>query len=208
MQGRNLLGNWSLLLFLSTDTKLCCPSPNYFIPLQETERLQLTNFGSPISSLTRKQLITPLPVITKNLTNLAASHFQTCICWKVSWEVCFLAEEVFCEVSICMILQETKVYVTTRKMYTLLTTFWDKISWSSKDLNNVIMWISWMNAHFGIILVVNKERCLLSCYKLGTKKKILSPHEESNLRPSDSVLQCSTTEPQRVHGERGPLQSS
>ena len=65
-----------------------------------------------------------------------------------------------------------------------------------------------MNAHFGIILVVNKERCLLSCYKLGTKKKILSPHEELNLRPSDSVLQCSTTEPQRVHGERGPLQSS
>ena len=40
------------------------------------------------------------------------------------------------------------------------------------------------------------------------KEKILSPHEESNLRPSDSVLQCSTTEPQRVHGERGPLQSS
>ena len=108
MQGRNLLGNWSLLLFLSTDTKLCCPSPNYFIPLQETERLQLTNFGSPISSLTRKQFITPLPVITKKLTNLAASHFQTCICWKVSWEVCFLAEEVFCEVSICMILQKKK----------------------------------------------------------------------------------------------------
>ena len=175
MQGRNLLGNWSLLLFLSTDTKLCCPSPNYFIPLQETERLQLTNFGSPISSLTRKQLITPLPVITKKLTNLAASHFQTCICWKVSWEVCFLAEEVFCEVSICMILQETKVYVTTRKVYTLLTTFWNKISWSSKDLNNVIMWISWMNAHFGIILVVNKERCLLSCHKLGTKKKFWVP---------------------------------
>ena len=27
------------------------------------------------------------------------------------------------------------------------------------------------------------------------KEKILSPHEESNLKPSDSVLQCSTTEP-------------
>ena len=26
------------------------------------------------------------------------------------------------------------------------------------------------------------------------KEKILSPHEESNLRPSDSTLQCSTTE--------------
>ena len=40
------------------------------------------------------------------------------------------------------------------------------------------------------------------------KEKILSPHEESNLRPSDSVLRCSTTEPQRLHGERGLLRSS
>ena len=30
---------------------------------------------------------------------------------------------------------------------------------------------------------------------VGTKKKILSPYEESNLRPSDSALRCSTTEP-------------
>ena len=37
------------------------------------------------------------------------------------------------------------------------------------------------------------------------KEKILSPHEESNLRPSDSVLRCSTTEPQRLHSERGLL---
>ena len=29
------------------------------------------------------------------------------------------------------------------------------------------------------------------------KEKILSPHEESNLRPSDSALRCPTTEPQR-----------
>ena len=40
------------------------------------------------------------------------------------------------------------------------------------------------------------------------KEKILSPHEESNLRPSDSALQCSTTEPQRLYGERGLLRSS
>ena len=33
-------------------------------------------------------------------------------------------------------------------------------------------------------------------------------NEESNLRPSDSALQYSTTEPQRLHGERGLLQSS
>ena len=29
------------------------------------------------------------------------------------------------------------------------------------------------------------------------KEKILSPHEESNLTPSDFMLRCSTTEPQR-----------
>ena len=40
------------------------------------------------------------------------------------------------------------------------------------------------------------------------KEKILSPHEESNLRSSDSALRCSTTEPQRLHGERGLLRSS
>ena len=40
------------------------------------------------------------------------------------------------------------------------------------------------------------------------KEKILSPHEESNLRPSDSAFRCSTTEPQRPHGERGLLRSS
>ena len=30
------------------------------------------------------------------------------------------------------------------------------------------------------------------------KEKILSPHE-ANLRPSDSALRCSTTEPLRLH---------
>ena len=39
------------------------------------------------------------------------------------------------------------------------------------------------------------------------KEKILSSHGESNLRPLDSALQCSTTEPQRLYGEWGPLQS-
>ena len=49
------------------------------------------------------------------------------------------------------------------------------------------------------------------CFCLFTsvgQKKILSPHEESNLRPSDSAHWCSTTEPQRLHGERGQLRSS
>ena len=35
------------------------------------------------------------------------------------------------------------------------------------------------------------------------KEEILSPHEESNLRPSDSAFRCSTTEPQRLHGNYG-----
>ena len=42
----------------------------------------------------------------------------------------------------------------------------------------------------------------MSCHECG------SPHEESNLRPLDSAFQCSTTEPQRLYGERGLLQSS
>ena len=40
------------------------------------------------------------------------------------------------------------------------------------------------------------------------KEKILSPYEELNLRPLDSMLWCSTTEPQRLHGEQGLLWSS
>ena len=40
------------------------------------------------------------------------------------------------------------------------------------------------------------------------QRKILSSHEESNFRPSDSALRCSATEPQRLHGERSPLRSS
>ena len=43
---------------------------------------------------------------------------------------------------------------------------------------------------------------------VGRKKKILSPHEESNLRLQDSALRRSTTEPQRLYGERGLLWSS
>ena len=30
-----------------------------------------------------------------------------------------------------------------------------------------------------------------SCHERGTKKKILSRHEESNLRPLDTALRCS-----------------
>ena len=40
------------------------------------------------------------------------------------------------------------------------------------------------------------------------RRKMLSPHEERNLRPLDSALRCSTTEPQRPCGELGLLRSS
>ena len=46
------------------------------------------------------------------------------------------------------------------------------------------------------------------CHERGTKEKILSPHEESSLRPSNSALRCFTTEPHRLHGEWGLLRSS
>ena len=49
---------------------------------------------------------------------------------------------------------------------------------------------------------VKKSRKMFFCLvKSG------SPHEESNLRPLDSVLWCSTTEPQRLYGEQGTFQS-
>ena len=37
------------------------------------------------------------------------------------------------------------------------------------------------------------------------QEKLLSHHEESNLRPLDSALRCSTTESQRLHKERGNI---
>ena len=37
--------------------------------------------------------------------------------------------------------------------------------------------------------------------RIWGKEKILSPHEESNLGLSDSAIQCSTTEPQRLCGD-------
>ena len=42
---------------------------------------------------------------------------------------------------------------------------------------------------------------------VGRTKICLSPLEESNLRPLDSALRCSTTEPQRFYSERGLLRN-
>ena len=49
---------------------------------------------------------------------------------------------------------------------------------------------------------------VLIIVKNNTQEKMSFKNEESNLRPLDSTLQCSTTEPQRLYSERGLLQSS
>lgn len=46
----------------------------------------------------------------------------------------------------------------------------------------------------------NRERFFFVLSLAWDKEKILNPHEELNLRPSDSALQCSTTDPQRLYG--------
>ena len=46
---------------------------------------------------------------------------------------------------------------------------------------------------------VTKKRKLFFCLV----EKLLSPHEESNLRPLDSTLRCSTTKPKRLCDEQG-----
>ena len=53
-----------------------------------------------------------------------------------------------------------------------------------------------------------REICFFVLSQAWDKEKILSPHEESNLRPLDSVSWYSTTEPWWLYGEQGPLQSS
>ena len=50
-------------------------------------------------------------------------------------------------------------------------------------------------------LDIEKDVFVLS--RAWDKEKILSPHEESTLRPSDSALRCSTIELQRLHVEDG-----
>ena len=51
-----------------------------------------------------------------------------------------------------------------------------------------------------------KDVCVLS--RARVKETILSSREESNLRPSDSALRCSITEPQRLYSEQSLLRSS
>ena len=51
-----------------------------------------------------------------------------------------------------------------------------------------------------------KEKVVFCLVSSVRKKNI--PHEESNLKPSDSALRCFTTEPQRLYGKQFPLRSS
>ena len=44
--------------------------------------------------------------------------------------------------------------------------------------------------------------------QVWVKEENVSSHKESNLRPSESTLCCSITEPQRLYGEQGLLRSS
>ena len=48
------------------------------------------------------------------------------------------------------------------------------------------------------------EKDFFALSRAWDKEKNLSPHEESSLRPSDSALGCSTTEPQRLRWARNP----
>ena len=57
------------------------------------------------------------------------------------------------------------------------------------------------------VFLVGKD-VFSSCHARGTKNKILTPCEESNLRPSDSAFRRSTTELQRLYGKQGPLRGS
>ena len=44
-------------------------------------------------------------------------------------------------------------------------------------------------------------RCFFVLSRAWDKVKIMSSRQESSLRPSDSALQYSTTEPQKLYGE-------
>ena len=71
-----------------------------------------------------------------------------------------------------------------------------------------LSWQGMIDKQFLLTYYQYKERCFLSCHECGTKKKIWVPMRNQTSRPSNSVLRCSTIEPQRLHSERGLLWSS
>ena len=72
-------------------------------------------------------------------------------------------------------------------------------SWYFFVMSTLVLWTS---------LAIYRNHKDVFRLRAWDKEKILSPHEESNLKPSNTALGCSTTVPQRLHGERGLLRSS
>ena len=68
------------------------------------------------------------------------------------------------------------------------------------EVQYTISWVTKLVLYWGKMYFALSRAC--------DNDKTLSTQEKSNLRPSDSTLPCSTTEPQRLYGERGPLRSS
>ena len=52
------------------------------------------------------------------------------------------------------------------------------------------------------------EKDVFVLSQVWVNEENVSSHKESNLRPSESTLCCSITEPQRLYGEQGLLWSS
>ena len=96
--------------------------------------------------------------------------------------------------------------------------FWCETQWEEDIASKVICVLSHaLSLIISVAMIRRKMLVKKDVFHLitsvGQRKYSLrnwsqSPHEESNLRPSDSELWCSTTEPQRLHGEWGLLQSS
>ena len=75
---------------------------------------------------------------------------------------------------------------------------WTVTSQSSekrKKRNDANIQLSWPNEQYEFDIIRIKMTCLFwetgKKSKCGTEKKILSPHEEPNLRDSDTALRCS-----------------
>ena len=78
------------------------------------------------------------------------------------------------------------------------------------EVNICVYWI-WVTSFFCWISKFNNERRFFVLSRAWLKEKILSPHEELNWNGTSdlriSELQCSTTESQILHDERGLVRS-
>ena len=60
---------------------------------------------------------------------------------------------------------------------------------------------------FELGIEIEKDAFLVYSH-VWDKEKILGPHGRLNLKPLDSTLWCSTTEPKRLHAKQDHVQSS